>query len=203
MTPLPRAPAPRGIGAPPRSRVATGFTGRDPGCRRLARALLHTSAAMFATLSVSSLSSCLPPDFEIVPQENHPIAIDKALLTRSPDQFHDMTNDCEPRVFDLSNAIIDADADDPITIAWIVDFAPGLSVEPDAINLLRFTFDKCTNPKAAPFKVTTVEALVFDRVVPFEVLADVDLLKTFDDNGVTRDSVVWFVGFDSLGACCE
>ncbi len=203
MTPLPRAPAPRGIGAPPRSRVATGLTGRHRGIPRLARALLHTSAAMFATLSVLPLSSCLPPDFEIVPQENHPIAIEKALLTRSPDQFHDMTFDCEPRVFDLSNAIVDADPDDPITIAWIVDYAPGLSVEPDAINRLRFTFDKCTNPKAELFKITTIEALVLDRVVPLEILADIDQLKAFDGDGVTQASVVWFVGFDSYGSCCE
>jgi len=169
----------------------------------LARALLHTSAAMCASVSIFTASSCLPPDFEIVPQENHPIAIDKTLLTRSPDQFHDMTFDCEPRVFDLSNAIVDDDSDDPITIAWIVDYAPGLSVEPDAINRLRFTFDKCTNPKAELFEITTIEALVLDRVVPLEILADVDLLKTFSEDGVTRASVVWFVGFDSQGDCCE
>jgi len=138
----------------------------------------------------------LPPDFEIVPRENHPVSIDKSLLTRSPDQFQSISEDCEPRVFDLTNSIIDADQKDPVTIAWLVDYAPGQSVEPDAINRLRFTFDPCTNPKAAPFKVSTVEAMVLDRAVPLDILANVDLLKEFADDDVTSDSVVWFVRYD-------
>ena len=162
----------------------------------MARALLD--AALGGLLF--GLVGCLPPDFEIEPAENHPVSIDKSLLTRSPDQFQDLSN-CEPRTFDVTNAIVDADDDDPVTIAWMVDYQPGQSVEPDANNRLRFTFDPCTNPKAVAGKVSTIEVLVLDRVVPLDILADVDKLKAFEGDGVTTDSVVWFVGFDD-NSCC-
>lgn len=161
------------------------------GLRPQARRAAHRLGMSLVCLA----ASCLPPDFEIVPRENRPVSIDKALLTRSPDQYQDILEDCEPRVFDLTNSIIDPDENDPVTIAWLVDYAPGQSVEPDAINRLRFTFDPCTNPKAAAGKVSTVEAMVLDRSVPLDILADVDLLKEFADDDVTSDSVVWFVGF--------
>lgn len=174
-----------------------GFSRRRPDLARgVARALLE--AALGSLLF--GLGGCLPPDFEIEPAENHPVSIDKSLLTRSPDQFQDLSN-CEPRTFDVTNAIVDADANDPVTIAWMVDYQPGQSVEPDANNRLRFTFDPCTNPKAVAGKVSTIEVLVLDRVVPLDILADVDKLKAFEGDDVTTDSVVWFVGFDDRSCC--
>ena len=169
----------------------------------MAHALLACSGVVLRGLCMSFVclaASCLPPDFEIVPRENHPVSIDKALLTRSPDQFQEILN-CEPRTFDLSNAIVDADANDPVTIAWLVDYAQGQSVQPDLIGFRRFSFDPCTNPKADAGKVSTIEAMVFDRSVPPDILEDVDKLKLFAADDVTSDSVVWFVGFDSV-VCC-
>lgn len=180
-----------------RPRQCGTFSGGYPPASLVARALL---SLLVGGLPLG-LGGCLPPDFEIEPDENRPVTIDKSLLTRSPDEYQNLS-DCEPRTFDITNAIVDPDADDPVTIAWIVDYQPGQGVEPDADNRLRFTFDPCTNPKARPGKVSTVEVFVLDRVVPFDILADVDALKAFDDNDVTTDNVVWFVGFESA-ACCE
>jgi len=203
MTSLSGTGTPRGSSALGRDAMHSEDLPYTRGCRRVvAHALLTRSGVVLRALSmglgmlfVCYAASCLPPDFEIVPRENHPVSIDKTLLTRSPDQFQDILEDCEPRVFDLTNSIVDADKNDPVTIAWLVDYAPGQSVEPDAINRLRFTFDPCTNPKAAAGKVSTVEAMVLDRAVPLDIPANVDLLKAFVDDDVTSDSVVWFVGF--------
>lgn len=199
MTPLSRARAGATGPAAPSDRGSEPPAAPTAPERVMARPLLYLTGCAAAVLAASA---CLPPDFEIAPEENHPVSIDKSLLTRSPNQFQDMTFDCEPRVFDVTNAIVDEDTDDPLTIAWIVDYAPGQSVEPDAINRLRFTFDKCTNAKAAVGKVTTIEVLVLDRAVPLDILADVDRLKTYSDDDVTSDSVVWFVGFDA-DSCCD
>lgn len=180
--------APRRAGHPPGPTVRSRGPGR---ARAVAWALLALHA-----VGASVASSCLPPDFEILPRVNHPITIDKALLTVSPDVFQTLV--CEPKTFDLSNAIVDEDEDDPRTIAWLVDYFPGQSLEPDAINRLRFTFDPCTKPGS---DISTIEALVLDRPVPLEILADADLLKAFVDDDVTSDSVIWFVGYDRGCPC--
>lgn len=200
MTSLSGTGTPRGADALGRDALYSRQLNPRTRCRSSVAPVLLTCrrVALCAALLGSSIcvAACLPPDFEIVPRENHPVSIDKALLTPSPDQYQDILPACDAVVFDLSNSIIDDDKGDPQTIAWLVDYSPGQSVQPDSINFKRFTFDPCTNPKAARGEVSTVEALVFDRPIPLDVLANADLLKEYVADDVTSDSVVWFVGFE-------
>jgi len=196
MTSLSGTGTPRGANALGRDAMYSKHLSLPLRARRwLAPVLLTCRRAGLVGLSLG-MATCLPPDFEIVPRENNPVSIDKALLTRSPDQYQDIPPDCDPVVFDLSNSIVDADKNDPVTIAWLVDYAPGQSVQPDSINFKRFTFDPCRNPKATAGQVSTIEAIVFDRAVPLDILGNADLLKAYVADDVTSDSVVWFVGFE-------
>lgn len=178
-------------GSPAGLRSSRGKLGSTVGARVVAWALLGTPA-----VGAAMVAGCLPPDFEILPRVNHPITIDRSLLTIPPDQV--LTLGCHDETFDLSNAIVDADDDDPVTIAWLVDYFPSQGLEPDAINRLRFTFDPCTKPSS---DISTVEALVLDRSVPLDILANADLLKEFAEDDVTSDSVIWFVSYDSDCVC--
>jgi len=145
------------------------------------------------------LATCMPPDFEIDPEENQPIRIDKTLLTINPTQFQDLSG-CPPRelLFDVATAISDPD-DDPIQTVWLVNYTPNEGAQPDGVGFLRFTLDPCENSRIRPGEVNTIELYVLDRrPLNFD---DADDAKTFVDPETTSDSVVWFIGVDDLSCC--
>jgi hypothetical protein len=117
----------------------------------------------------------------------------------SVDQFQELTP-CLSRTFDLTDALSD---DGSTTIAWLLEYQPDLESAPDAINTLTFTFDPCTNPRAVPGTVVTLEAYVLNQAVPLAVLASADQLKAFTKRGLATASVIWFIGIpgDCQMAC--
>lgn len=188
MTLMPRLVRPA-RGPTASSRPRHGRRSRSGAPReRVARALLNATAAVL-------MAGCLPPDFEVAPRENHPVTIDKSLLTYSPDEFQEIP--CSERVFDLQGAISDEDGD-RIQIAWILGFEPNLNMVPDVVGQFRFTYRPCFTDRVEADVVQTLEVLVFDRPLPPGLT--VDELKEFAEDDVTSDSVVWFVR--SRGSLC-
>jgi hypothetical protein len=147
--------------------------------------------------------ACLPPDFEIAPEPNAPVVIDRAALPVSPDLFHRLGG-CPPAVLELDvlQGLENPDGD-RLYSAWLVNHVPGQGGRPDATSTTTpapFVFDPCTHPKVVTSPaVNTITFVVLDR--PPLSFDDGDGVSTPVDADTTRASVVWFVGVDDLGCC--
>ncbi len=176
-------------------RLGRGASPHRSGRGALRAALEVVAWPLLSATAAVLMAGCLPPDFEIAPRENHPVTIDKSLLSQSPDQFQEVA--CEARVFDVKGAISDEDGD-RLQIAWILDYAPNRNLVPDVVGQFTFTYTPCFTPRWANDKVQTLEILVFDRPLPPGLT--VDELKAFAEDDVTSDSVIWFIKSE-CGAC--
>lgn len=162
--------------------------------RRLARALLCLTALTFGLGA-----GCLPPDFEIEPETNHPVTIDRTAVTPDPRQFT-YISECRAQTFALGDSVSDPDTSDPVSIVWLVNYQPGLGADPDLIGRTQFKFDPCTNPKAVAGQGIIIMAIVLDRPVPPTLNADE--IVTYTDGGVTSDFVTWSIlGFEDRSCC--
>jgi hypothetical protein len=153
-------------------------------------------------LSLASMS-CLPPDYEIAPAPNAPVAIQKELLPVSPDVFHRLGG-CPPPPLELDviQALDNPDGD-RLFSAWLVNHVPGQGGRPDVTSTTSpspYVFDPCTNPKVRTgAAINTIEFVVLDRApASFD---DGDGVRTVVDPETTSTNVVWFVGVDDLGCC--
>lgn len=203
MTPVSRS---RPLGTLERTPSAPG-AGRsafsEAGARRarsLARALLGLTAL---ALGVGNAGvggvGCLPPDFEIEPEVNQPVTIDRTAVTPDPRQFT-YISECRAQTLALGDSVSDPDEGDPVSVVWLVNYQPGLGAEPDLIGRTQFKFDPCTNPKAVAGQGIIIMALVLDRPVPPTLNAD-EILE-YTEGGVTSDFVTWSIlGFEDRSCC--
>lgn len=184
--------------------VATARPAR-PGTRggRAARLTALGAHMALILLVLLGMYSCLPPDFEIAPDENLPVLIERSLLTVSPDTVHRLSG-CPPPTLelDVGAALVNED-DDRIFSAWLVNYTVGQGGRPDATSTTgprSFVFNPCTNPKVLTGSaINTVEIVVLDRApASFDTADDV---KQIVDPETTTSNVVWFIAVEDLSCC--
>ncbi|MFO0750415.1 MAG: hypothetical protein U1F43_32805 [Myxococcota bacterium] len=156
------------------------------------------------------LTTCLPPDYVIVPEVNLPVSIDKAqLVGPSPDVPH-ILSDCDALgnmrlELDPRQAIVNPDGD-TIFSYWLVNYATSPATRPEQDDTRTtapfaevFTFDACTSPDNVVGTINTIELVVRDRPPTDETTGTG--VHEVGDSDTTIDSVVWFVEVESTTCC--
>ncbi|TNF23901.1 MAG: hypothetical protein EP329_26295 [Deltaproteobacteria bacterium] len=150
---------------------------------------------------VGSPAHCLwPPSYEVAPEVNEPVTIDRDLLSISPSDFH-VWGGC-PDVFslDISSALSNPD-DDELTIAWVVNYEEGLKQKVDDFDTTEFVFNPCENVRTIVGGVTPniIRVWVLDRAPLSHNNADD--FRTIVDPDTTMAEVTWFFYVED-DTCC-
>lgn len=173
--------------------------GGGPSCSGPPRAVTLLARALL--VSAATMSACLPPDFEIAP-ENRDFSVDLKKVD-PPLPLAYATRACPQAAieFKVAGAVSDPDGD-PMTVSWWVDFEdqPVFPNEAGALEETTFSFDPCDPTWLAKEEIVFVEAVLLDR--PARGFTGADARTPIE--GGNEETIVWAVDIKgSTAVCCE
>ena len=185
---------------------------------RLARRLRPLLAVAIWAAGAAALAgtSCIFPDFNIVPEENLPLSFDLSVFEppsslAAPDEPHTLDHCVDNKLrleLDPRTALQNPDGD-LVFWFWIVNDRQRPTGFPDVVGfdasapyVDAFVFDACNNANQLKAGETnTIKLVVRDRAPSGDTVQDVKSIGPNDDPDTSITTLVWMVDVVSITCC--